>query len=222
MPVRIFERLVESTTSRSIRLVSTLAEVKKELRKQLMPSSRKPHARRPVKGYEKDRVDEGSERARLIRQTIEAMAPEFTLIPTNPRVEGGYDPNADLSEEQEHLDYNVFYKGKLIAILDTVFSNYSFEKPPRPTGDFRVKFYKGEVIKDSTVPAFIIDELKLEPCELQDRCFWIKGEEVLKYPHYERFEGGKMQYNYYVNKYMWKRGLQSFIDNLRKIVKNVK
>lgn len=215
MPVRIFERLVESTTSRSIRLVSTLAEVKDKLRKQLRSSSRKP-----LKPEEKDRVDEGSIHAKLIREAIEAMAPEFTLIPTNPRVEGGYDPNADLSEEQKHLDYNVFYKGKLIAILDTVHSNYSFEKPPKPTGDFRVKFYKGEVIKNSTIPAFVINELKLEPCELQDRCFWIQGEEVLKYPHHNRFEGGKMQHNYYVDKYMWKRGLQSFIDNLRKIAKN--
>jgi hypothetical protein len=181
-------------------------------------SSRKTR-RLPVNEEEKERVNEGARRAKLIRDKIEAMAPEFKLVPTNPRVEGGYDPNADLSEEQKHLDYWVC---KVIGILDVVSSNYSYEKPPKPTGDFRVKFYKGEVIKNSTLPSFIIDELKLEPTELEDRCFWIRGEDVLKHPIDECFEGDKMQNNYYVNKYAWKRGLQSYIDELRKITNSQK
>lgn len=185
--------------------------------RKLTASSRKPY-RLPVDWREENRVNKGARKAKLIREKIEAMAPEFKLVPTNPRVENGYDPNADVSEDQKQLDYNVMRENKLIAIFDIVSSNYSYEKPPKPTGDFRVKYYKGEVIKESKVPSFIINELELEPSELEDKCFWIPGEEVLKWPHYTRYEGGKDQHNYYIDKNKWRRGLQTFIDELRKIV----
>jgi len=153
------------------------------------------------------KANKGSVYARKIRIEIEGLSP-LKLKPTHTTVEGGYDPN--YKDEHENLDYQVFYKGRLIAILDTTVSNYTFES----SLIMPVRFYKGGIIKRSTVPAFIVICMEKERDPLKDICVWIRGENVIKSPT----ESPYMEYqdNYYTDKADWTRGLENLVKELLK------
>jgi len=161
---------------------------------------------------EKDRTDKGSICAKRIRREIERLSP-FTLRPIGVSVEEGYIPNLDVPSK--HLDYEVLYRGRRIAEIDPTCSNYTFEG----SKIMPVSFYKGEIIKQLEVPAFLAYSMERENLPLADRCVWIHGKDVIKCKHWTEELGGKLQHNYYTDKGDWKRGLRSLIDELLKIAK---
>lgn len=165
---------------------------------------------RPEK-WEKHRTDKGSDCARKIRLEIERLSP-FKLRPAGVSVEGGYIPN--LNVPSRHLDYDILYDGKRIAVIDPTCSNYTFED----SKIMPVAFYKGQIIKDSDVPAFIIFSMEKEKLPLADRCVWIRGEDVIKCRDDTEPLGGKLQHNYYTNKEDWHRSLQTLVKELLRIV----
>jgi len=174
---------------------------------------------RPEK-WEKHRTDEGSICAKKIRREIERLSP-FKLKPVGVSVEGGYIPNLDVPSEK--LDYEVVHNGKRIAVIDPTCSNYTFEG----SKIMPVAFYKGEIIKESDVPAFMVYSMEKEKRSLVDQCVWINGKDVIKCPHRTEPLGGKLQHNYKTFEYpcgrhLWHRGLQSLIDELMKIVERSK
>ena len=171
---------------------------------------------RPEK-FEKERTDKGSVCARKIRREIERLS-TFELKPIGEAVEQGYIPDLDVIST--HLDYEVLYNGKCIAEIDTTCSNYTFAG----SQIMPVAFYKGGIIKDLSIPAFMVYSMEKENKCLADRCVWIRGENVIKpaIKHETEELGGKLQHNYYTDKVDWYRGLQSLIDELLKIVERSK
>lgn len=142
--------------------------------------------------------------------------------PTNPTVENPNVVNIPFEEKANRLDYNVNYKGKNIATFDVVCANYSFDGE-KPSGDFPVRGYKGDVVKKSEVPSFFVYRLTLEVnCTEEERYWWIEGEKILEYPYRWSFIRGKNQDNYWVDKHVWHRGLQTLVDELFKIVERSK
>ena len=81
-----------------------------------------------------------------------------------------------------------------------------------------VAFYKGGIIRNLSVPTFMVYSMEEEKRSLADRCVWIRGEDVIKCFHDTEPLGGKLQHNYYTDKPDWHRGLQSLINELLKIV----
>lgn len=140
-------------------------------------------ATRPC-SWEEERMDKGSACAKKIRKEIEQLSP-FTPKPVGVSVKGGYIP--DLNILSEKLDYAVFYNDKRIAVIDTTCSNYTFEE----SFIMPVTYYKGEIIKASDVPAFIVYGMEKENLPLADRCMWIRGKDVIKCPHHTKDLGGK-------------------------------
>lgn len=170
--------------------------------------------------WEKKRTDEGSECAKKIRREIERLSP-FKLKPVGLSVEGGYIP--DLNIPSEKLDYAVFYNGKRIAVIDPTCSNYTFEN----SRIMPVSYYKGLIIKNSDVPAFIVFSMEKENRPLADRCVWIHGKDVIKCKDELLPLGGKLQHNYMTSKLPcskrnWHRSLQTLIDELLKIAERSK
>ena len=165
------------------------------------------------KHWEKERTDKGSECARKIREEIERLS-LFEVRPIGVAVEGGYDPNLDVTSK--HLDYEVLYKGKRIAEIDPTSSNYTFEG----SQIMPVNVYKGEIIRGLDVPAFIIFSMEKEKSPLVDRCVWIHGKDVTKSPTkwIPTDHGRKHQHNHMTHKADWHRGLRSLIDELLKVV----
>lgn len=167
-----------------------------------------------VKAWEKERTDWGSRCAKKIRKEIERLSKnKLTLKPMGISVEGSY--IHDLHILSEHLDYHVFYKDTHIATIEPTCSNWTFKS----SQIMPVNFYKGEIIKQSEVPVFVVFNMTKEHRALKDRCVWIRGEDVIKSPHDWRFLGGKNQHNYITDKKDWHRGLQTLIEELLKIAK---
>ena len=167
------------------------------------------------KDWEKLRTDKGSICAKKIRLEIERLSP-FKLRPMGTAVEKGFVANLDVSST--HLDYDVVYNGKCIAAIEPTCSNYTFEG----SQIMPVAFYKGDIIKDLDVPAFIVYSMEKEKRPLADRCVWIHGKDVIKSPDWTEELGGKLQHNYFTDKRDWHRGLQSLIDELLKIAERSK
>ena len=166
---------------------------------------------RMVEAWEKERTDKGSQCAKKIREEIERLSgSKLRLVPMGISVEGGYIPN--LYEISNHLDYHVLYEGKHIVTIDPTCSNYTFAG----SAIMPVRFYKGEIIKQSKVPVFIVFSMEKESLPLADRCVWIHGNDVIKSPDEWRFLGGKDQHNYMTNKEYWHRSLQKLVDKLLK------
>jgi len=160
--------------------------------------------------WEKDKTDRGSEGAKEIRAEIERLSP-FKLQPLGVAVESGYVPN--LKVESSHLDYGVFYRGKKIAEIDPTRSNYTFDG----SNFMPVSYYKGDIIKSIGVPTFLVYDMSPEDKQLKDRCMWIRGEDVISAKSEWRYLGGKRQLNYFPDKSLWHRGLESLIQELPKI-----
>jgi len=172
------------------------------------------------KVWEKERTDKGSLCAKKIRREIERLS-SFKLRPVGISVEGGYIPDLNIPSEQ--LDYEVVYNGKRIAVIDPTCSNYTFEG----SKIMPVAFYKGEIIKNSDVPTFMVYSMEEETQPLADRCVWINGKDVIKCPHKTEPLGGKLQHNYKTFQYpcgrhLWHRGLQTLVDELLKITERSK
>jgi hypothetical protein len=85
-----------------------------------------------------------------------------------------------------------------------------------------VNYYKGQLIKQSRVPVFVIFNMTQELRSLKDQCVWIHGEDVIKCKHWPEPLGGKLQDNYYTNKHDWHRGLRGLVDQILKILKDSK
>jgi hypothetical protein len=164
---------------------------------------------RKLEPWELSKQKRGQEGAREIREEIERLS-SFELRTLGTFVEEGFD--AAVKEKPEHLDYGVFFKGKKIAEIDPTRSNYTFDG----SQFMPVSYYKGDIIKSIGVRAFLVYDMAKEDKPLKDRCVWIRGENVTS----AKFEwmnlGGKRQLNYFPDKSLWRRGLESLIDELRK------
>jgi len=172
---------------------------------------------RMVEKWEAERTDWGSKCAKKIREEIERLSKsKLTLKPMGISVEGGY--IEDLHVISKHLDYYVFYKGKHIATIEPSCVNYTLEG----SQIMPVNYYKGELIKQSQVPVFVIFNMTQELRSLKDQCVWIHGEDVIKCKHWPEPLGGKLQDNYYTNKHDWHRGLRGLVDQILKILKDSK
>lgn len=173
-----------------------------------------------VESWEKERTDWGSKCAKNIRLEIERLS-KLKLIPMGAFVESGYDP--DFHGISKHLDYWVFYKGKHIATIEPSCLNYTFVG----SRIMLVNYYKGLIIKQSNVPVFVVFNMTKEHRALKNQCVWIHGEDVIKCPDRWEFLGGKRQHNYHTEQFPcsktnWRRGLQSLVDELLKIVERSK
>lgn len=172
-------------------------------------------ARNFLRSTFKERVDIGARGAEEIRKAIENLAPEFKLVPTSTEVEGGYDPNVHYGQPK---DYEVFYKGRLICYLDVTRSDYSFDHH-KPTSDIPVRKNKIEFAKGKRLPFYLVYDLSLEPFRIEDRCRWITAKEASKYPLKTlETRNGAIRYNYNTDKYAWKKGLKSLVEEWRKLV----
>jgi hypothetical protein len=161
--------------------------------------------------WEKSKQKSGQEGAKEIREEIERVSP-FKLQLLGLFVENGFD--ATIKEKPEHLDYGVFYKGAKIAEIDSTRSNYTFDG----SQFMPVSYYKGDIIKAIGVPAFLIYDMAKEDKHIKDRCVWIRGEDVINADNEWKYLGGKMQQNYFPDKKLWHRGLESLIEELLWIV----
>ena len=177
---------------------------------------------RMVEAWEKERTDKGSQCAKKIREEIERLSGfKLKLKPVGAHVESGYDP--DFHGISEHLDYWVFYANKHIATIEPSCPNYTFAGSRM----MPVSYYKGQIIKDSDVPVFVVFNMTKEHRSLTDQCVWIHGEDVIKCPDYREFLGGKWQRNCKTLEYPgsrddWHRGLDRLVDELLKIVERSK
>ncbi|MDH5694697.1 MAG: hypothetical protein OEZ47_16495, partial [Gammaproteobacteria bacterium] len=159
--------------------------------------------------WEKERTNWGSECAKKIRLEIERLSKgKLKLKPVGISVEGGY--IEDLHEISQHLDYWVFYADKHIATVEPTCSNYTF----LGSKIMPVRFYKGELIKQSEVPVFVVFNMTKEYRALKDQCVWIHGKDVIKSEDWTEELGGKLQHNYFTDKNDWHRGLQTLVDEL--------
>jgi hypothetical protein len=164
---------------------------------------------RKLEPWELSKQKRGQEGAREIREEIEHLS-SFELQKLGTFVEEGFD--ATIKGEPKHLDYGVLYEGEKIAEIDPTRSNYTFDG----SMFMPVSYYKGDIIKSIGVPAFLVYDMAKEVKPLKDRCVWIRGENVIS----AKFEwmnlGGKRQRNYFPDKSLWRRGLESLIDELLK------
>lgn len=170
-----------------------------------------------IEAWEKERTDKGSQCAKKIREEIERLSGfKLKLKPMGISVESGYIPG--LHAPSKHLDYHVYYEDKHIATIEPSCPNYTFAG----SRIMPVSYYKGQIIKESNVPVFIIFNMIKEHKALKDRCVWIHGKDVIKCPDRWEFLGSKRQHNYKTLEYPgsrdnWHRGLQSLIDELLNI-----
>lgn len=165
-----------------------------------------------MQNWEREKANKGSECAKELRIELERLSP-FKLKPTSPDVEGGFIQGLHKKPEDQKLDYHVLYEGKQVATIDVTGSNYTFER----SQVMPVDAYKGKLIKESSVPVFIVYSMRAEgDLPLGERCFWIHGKDVVKgkvyFDHWD-----KDRHNYHTNKEDWHRGLKSFIQELVKL-----
>jgi hypothetical protein len=158
--------------------------------------------------WEKDKTDRGSQGAKEVRAEIERLSP-FRLELLGVAVETGYVPN--LETESKHLDYGVFLEGRKIAEIDPTRCNWTFEE----SQFMPASFYKGKIIKTIGVPSFLVYDMARENKPLKDRCMWIGGDDVINAESGWKYLGGKMQLNYFPDKKLWHRGLESLIEELQ-------
>jgi hypothetical protein len=162
-----------------------------------------------VEDWEKERTDWGSKCAKKIRLEIERLSKgKLKLTYMGAYVEDGYNP--DFQGISEHLDYWVEYEGKHIATVEPSCPKYTFAG----SRIMPVRFYKGELIKQSDVPVFVVYNMTKEHRNLKDQCVWIHGKDVIKCDHWREELGGKIQDNYYTNKNDWHRGLETLVNEL--------
>jgi hypothetical protein len=167
---------------------------------------------RKLEPWEVKKQRQGQEGAKEIRGEIERLS-HFTLRPAARFVENGFD--ATIKEKPEHLDYEVIYEGRKIAEIDPTRSDWTFEE----SRFMPVSYYKGDIVRAIGVPAFLVYDMAREDRLLKDRCMWIRGEDVISAESGWRYLGGKMQNNFFPNKNLWRRGLESLIQELDRIAK---
>lgn len=146
----------------------------------------------------------------MIREEIERLS-DIKLNPIGTEVETGYVDG--LIPMSEHLDYEALCNQKRIAEIDVTDSNYTFVG----SGCMPVNFYKGKKVKTLGVPTFFVFRMNKEQTPLKNQCVWIRGKDVIKCEHHVAYMGGKNQDNHYTNKADWHRGLESLIEELRRI-----
>jgi hypothetical protein len=167
---------------------------------------------RKLEPWEAGKQRQAQEGAKELREEIERLS-HFTLRPAALFVENGFD--AAIKEKPEHLDYEVIYKGRKIAEIDPTRSNYTFDG----SQFMPVNYYKGDIIKAIGVPAILVYDMARENKPLKDRCMWICGEDVINAESKWMLLGGKMQNNFFPDKSLWHRGLESLIQELDWIAK---
>jgi hypothetical protein len=168
--------------------------------------------RKRCNGWERKRVDQGSQDAKVIRAEIERLS-SFQLNPVGTRVETGYEEG--LIPKSEHLDYEVLYNGVRIAEIDVTGSNYTFNG----SKVMPVRYYKGLKDMALSLPTFAVYWMKLETGPIKDSCVWIRGADVVKCDTQTNYWGGKKQTNYITDKADWDRGLESLVEEFSKLAK---
>jgi hypothetical protein len=168
--------------------------------------------KRFMEDWEREKANHGSERAIVIRKELEKLSP-FQYEPLSSDVESGFIPGLHKKPAEFKLDYAVLHKGKRIALLDVTASDYTL----KGSNVMPVDEYKGVLIKDSSVPVFILYEMEKESLPLSERCVWIHGEDVVKCRvHLDHW--GKLRHNYHTNKGDWHRGLKTLIEEFKKLI----
>jgi hypothetical protein len=186
-------------------------DTKKEELSKINPERRHmAQVRMKVFRWEAGKVNEGAESARIIQAAFNELS-ELKLNSVGTEATTGYVDG--LIPSSLHLDFEVVRDGKRIAELDTTGSNYTFAVSKM----MPVNCYKGHKIKTLDVPTFFIFLMKKEYGKVKDCCYWIKGEDVIKSPIETRYMGGKPQDNYMTDKADWHKGLNSLIEDLKKM-----
>jgi hypothetical protein len=158
-------------------------------------------------------VDQGARDAKVIWAVFNQISKEFKLNPVGTEATSGYVEN--LIPSSPDLDFEVLFGSKRIAELDTTGSNYTFAG----SMIMPVRCYKGYKVKTLNVPCYFVYWMKNEQGEVKDCCYWIKGEDVIKSSTRTIPTSHKLQDNYMTDKADWHRGLDSLIEELRKLNK---
>ncbi len=166
-----------------------------------------------VRPGERLQVDDGAKSARIIQAEFNKLS-EFKLKSIGTEATTGYVEG--LIPSSPDLDFEVLISDKRIAQLDTTGSNYTFAG----SKCMPVRDYKGVKVENLGVPTFFVYWMKREPGEVKNCCYWIKGEDVIKSPTEENPWGCKLQVNYMTDKAYWHKGLDSLIEELRKMNKD--
>ncbi len=162
---------------------------------------------------EAGQVNDGAECARIIQREFNKLS-EFKLNSIGTEATTGYVEG--LIPSSPDLDFEVLLGSRRIAQIDTTGSNYTF----LGCGCMPVRDYKGYKVKKLEDPTFFVYWMKREFGEVKDCCYWIRGEDVIKKPLEKKFWGNKVQYNHMTDKADWHRGLDSLIEELRKLTKH--
>jgi len=176
-----------------------------------------------LKSCEHGRAEQGAKDAKIIRLELEKLIKDFTFKPTHPSVEDFNIPKPEREAgDIEPLDYDIYDKqGNLIAHVDFTGSNYQLLDPN--ASDYSkimpVTEYKGNFMKQSKEPCYVIFWMKREHSPVKDACVWIRGENVIKCHTEWGYLGGKPQFNYMTEHKDWHRGLDSFIEELKRIAR---
>jgi hypothetical protein len=167
---------------------------------------------------ERNRVNHGSSYAISVRLALEFLSTTFKFEPVGTEVESGYVDG--LVPTSPDLDYAVVHNGKIIAQFDVTGSpTYTFAA----SKFIPLNIYKGKKVKTLLVPTYFVFWLMKEGGAIKDCCYWIKGEDVIKYPTrwlntFDPSSGEyKLQENYITDKKDWYKGLDSMIRELEKV-----
>jgi hypothetical protein len=160
---------------------------------------------------EANKVNVGAMDAIAIQHAFNQLS-EYKLNAIGTEATTGY--VEDLVPKSPDLDFEVLdAKGNRIAQLDTTGSNWTFEA----SGIMPVRDYKGRKINTLKVHCFVVFWMKKELGPIEDCCYWIKGEDVVKAPLKPLRTKEKWQDNHNTNKADWHKGLNSLIEELRRL-----
>jgi len=173
-----------------------------------------------LKIHEHHRAAVGATDAKAIRLELELIS-DFKFKATHPSVEDFNIPKLKRKEgEIEPLDYDIYnVQGNLIAHADFTGSDYQLldSNAQHYSKIMPVSAYKGDFIKQAQKPCYIVFWMKREHSALSEACVWIKGENVIKCNKEWGWLGGKRQLNYMTHKDDWRRGLDNFIKELKRL-----
>lgn len=177
------------------------------------PPKRHMHRiRKRVFRSEAGKVNDGAESARIILAAFNKLSKDFKLNPVGTEATTGYVEG--LIPSSPDLDFEVLRgDGKRIAQVDTTGSNYTYDE----SRIMPVRCYKGYKVKTIDVPTYFVYWMKKEQGGVKDCCYWIKGEDVIKCQIRTIPTSHKPQDNYMTDKADWHKGLESLIEELKKL-----
>lgn len=160
---------------------------------------------------EAGQVNDGAKSARIIQGAFNPLS-EFKLNSIGTEATTGYVEG--LIPSSPNLDFEILKDGHRIAQLEVTGSNYTF----KGSKIMPIHIYKGHKIMNSKEPIYIVFWMKNEPGAVKDCCYWIRGEDVVKRPIRTITTKYKPIPNYMTDKVDWHQGLESLIEELKRLI----